>query len=81
MTYADAIASADIKTVDGVAIPFASPATPWRMKQTVREKDEADRIFLRRLLTASSSAIPNLPSDSTAEATVWQRFWRKLTGR
>lgn len=37
-------------TVDGVKIPFASPILLWKTKQTYREKDEIDRVFLRRLL-------------------------------
>lgn len=34
----------------GVNIPFASPKLLWKTKQTYREKDAADRIFLQRLL-------------------------------
>lgn len=37
-------------TVHGVKIPFASPVLLWKTKQTFREKDEIDRVFLRRLL-------------------------------
>ena len=36
--------------VDGVTIPFASPILLWKTKQTFREKDQIDRLFLRRLL-------------------------------
>lgn len=36
--------------IDGVTIPFASPTLLWKTKQTYREKDEIDRIFLRKLL-------------------------------
>lgn len=36
--------------VDGVTIPFASPALLWKTKQTYREKDAVDRSFLHRLL-------------------------------
>jgi len=35
---------------DGVTIPFASPILLWKTKQTFREKDQIDRLFLRRLL-------------------------------
>jgi hypothetical protein len=38
------------REVDGVRIPFASPQLLWRMKQTHREKDIPDRLFLRKLL-------------------------------
>ncbi|MCW1884196.1 hypothetical protein OKA04_05600 [Luteolibacter flavescens] len=34
----------------GVRIPFASPKLLWKTKQTHREKDAVDRIFLRKLL-------------------------------
>lgn len=34
-------------TIKGVKIPFASLALLWRMKQTVREKDSLDRLFLK----------------------------------
>jgi len=45
-------ASPMIETVelDGVLIPFASPELLWRTKQTVREKDSVDRMFLATLL-------------------------------
>lgn len=36
--------------VDGVTIPFASPILLWKTKQTFREKDQIDRLFLRKLL-------------------------------
>jgi hypothetical protein len=36
--------------VDDVLIPFAGPKMLWRMKQTLREKDSQDLIFLRELL-------------------------------
>lgn len=40
----------DVVTVDGVAIPFATPTLLWRTKQTLRDKDRADRVFLASLL-------------------------------
>lgn len=36
--------------VDGITIPFASPILLWKTKQTFREKDQIDRLFLRKLL-------------------------------
>ncbi len=36
--------------VDGVTIPFDSPILLWKTKQTFREKDQIDQIFLRKLL-------------------------------
>lgn len=50
--YAEAIKDAVIREVNGVRIPFASPQTLWRMKQTHREKDIPDRLFLRQMLEA-----------------------------
>lgn len=50
--YAEAIKDAVQREIDGVKIPFASPQTLWRMKQTHREKDIPDRLFLRQLLEA-----------------------------
>jgi hypothetical protein len=37
-------------TIDGVAIPFASPRLLWRTKQVPRDKDRMDRTFLRSIL-------------------------------
>jgi hypothetical protein len=50
VTYDDAIHDAVWREVLGVRIPFASKATLWKMKQTVREKDIPDRLFLIRAL-------------------------------
>jgi hypothetical protein len=36
--------------VEGVTIPFASPILLWKTKQTFREKDQIDQLFLRKLL-------------------------------
>ena len=52
VTYAEAIQDAVYREIEGVRIPFASPQTLWRMKQTHREKDIPDRLFLRQLLEA-----------------------------
>lgn len=50
--YTNAIQDAVYREVEGVRIPFASPKTLWRMKQTRREKDIPDRLFLRMLRIA-----------------------------
>lgn len=50
VTYADAIQDAVWRELQGVRIPFASKATLWKMKQTLREKDIPDRLFLRLAL-------------------------------
>jgi hypothetical protein len=47
--YAEASNEVVIRTVQGVPIPFASPRLLWRMKKnTHREKDAADLVFLRQ---------------------------------
>ena len=49
--YKEAAEHIDIREVDGVPIPFASPHLLWRMKKsTHREKDAPDLVFLRHLL-------------------------------
>jgi hypothetical protein len=48
--YEEAMRDAETVTIEGVPIPFASAATLLRMKQTYREKDLVDRLFLERLL-------------------------------
>ncbi|MGA2543431.1 MAG: hypothetical protein ABSG78_17920 [Verrucomicrobiota bacterium] len=45
--YAEASKSISWMTVGDVKIPFASPKLLWRTKQTYRDKDAADREFLR----------------------------------
>jgi hypothetical protein len=47
--YAQAAPEIVTVEIDGVSIPFASPALLWRMKaKTYRSKDEPDRLFLRQ---------------------------------
>jgi hypothetical protein len=48
--YESAKESISPVVVDGVTIPFASPVLLWKTKQTFREKDQIDKIFLRKLL-------------------------------
>lgn len=59
--YAEAIKDAVWREVEGVKIPFASPATLWRMKQTHRDKDIPDRVFLRKLLEAQGVPLQDPP--------------------
>lgn len=40
----------EVVDIQGVRIPFAQPELLWRMKQTLREKDKLDVLFLRELL-------------------------------
>jgi hypothetical protein len=45
--------------VDGVKIPFASPQLLWRMKRnTHREKDAADLLFLRQWFAERGEPLP-----------------------
>lgn len=47
--FAEAVKDVVIRDVQGLPIPFASPRLLWRMKKnTHREKDAADLIFLRQ---------------------------------
>jgi len=72
--YTEAIKDAVWREVEGVKIPFASPATLWRMKQTHREKDIPDRIFLRQLLEAQGIRVKEtLPSAESTGLRAWLR--------
>jgi hypothetical protein len=52
----------------------------WRMKQTKREKDVPDRLFLRMLLESQGVQVePTPPAHEPAEALV--RWIKKLFGR
>lgn len=50
ISYDEASRMVDIVTVEGVPIPFANPSLLWRTKQTMREKDRLDRVFLAHIL-------------------------------
>ena len=78
--YAEAIKDAEFSEIDGVRIPFASPQTLWRMKQTKREKDVPDRLFLRMLLESQGIKVePAPPVHEPAGALM--RWIKKLFGR
>jgi hypothetical protein len=51
IAFAEAQSATVIVDVNGVPIPFASPQLLLRMKQTGREKDALDLLFLRELLS------------------------------
>jgi hypothetical protein len=51
--FAEAQPEVTVVDVAGVPIPFASPRLLLRMKQTGREKDALDLLFLRELLSHS----------------------------
>lgn len=48
--YEEASKQIQMVQINGVPVPFATPELLWRTKQTVREKDIPDRLFLRELL-------------------------------
>lgn len=48
--YHEAKNSIQVVTINGVEIPFASAELLWKMKQTMREKDNLDLAFLKELL-------------------------------
>lgn len=76
VTYADAIRDADWREIQGVRIPFASKSTLWKMKQTVREKDIPDRLFLRQALEREGIPLdppPMSASDPLANMPGWLR--------
>jgi hypothetical protein len=59
--YAQASQDAIHREINGVRIPFASPLTLWKMKQTHRDKDIPDRLFLRQLLAAQGIKVEEAP--------------------
>jgi hypothetical protein len=50
LSYADVVRDAEVRTVEGVAIPIASPATLIRTKDTYRPQDAIDRRFLEDVI-------------------------------
>lgn len=53
ISYQEAYDEIEWAEIEGVRIPFASVALLYRMKQTGREKDRLDLLFLRRKLGRS----------------------------
>ena len=57
--YAEAIRDIDVREVEGVPIPFASPGLLWRMKvHTHRAKDAGDLVFLREYFASKGQGPP-----------------------
>lgn len=73
ITYESAIGDAVMKEVYGVRFPVASQRTLWKMKQTLREKDIPDKIFLRQW--AEDTGIELDPSPSSAATSLPQSGW------
>jgi hypothetical protein len=77
VTYHDAIKDAVWRDVEGVRIPFASKSTLWKMKQTLREKDIPDRLFLRQALEQEGIPLdppPPPPPDPLSDLPKWARW-------
>ncbi len=76
LTFADAGAQGgiEVREVQGVAIPFASAALLWRMKQTVREKDAGDRAWLRAHLDLED------PNAGASMITIPRWLWYAVVG-
>jgi predicted nucleotidyltransferase len=55
--YAEAIGDVERAVIQGVEVPFASPALLLKLKQTVREKDALDRQFLELLIAQKSGSL------------------------
>src|SRR5260370_39644630 len=55
VTYAEAAGEIELKDIKGASIPFASAKLLLRMKQTYRDKDILDRVFLEEKLQNESS--------------------------
>jgi hypothetical protein len=80
VTYADAAKDALVFSIEGIPVPFASPQTLWRMKQTVRAKDVPDRLYLKQLLEAQgvrvqggviTNEVPGSPRTWWARLKTW----------
>ncbi len=69
--YSQAAQDAETKEILGVKIPFASPRTLWRMKQTVREKDIPDRLFLRKWAEAEGVTLDPPPATANVPPANW----------
>ena len=50
VTYDEVVDDMELKVIEGVSIPFASASMLLKMKQTYRDKDIPDRIFLEEKL-------------------------------
>jgi hypothetical protein len=60
--YREAAQDALVFETAGVRIPYASLPALWKMKQTRREKDAADLVFIRERLAEQGIAVPRPPA-------------------
>lgn len=63
--YAEASKQVSLRTIQGVSIPFADPQLLLRMKQTCREKDAMDRMFLENLLKSNNLIKHSRPNEDS----------------
>jgi hypothetical protein len=56
ISYEEALPEIETRTIGGVPVPVASARLLLRMKQTYREKDAADRLFLEAKLRGGGAA-------------------------
>lgn len=70
--YCLAAQSAVTKWIAGVAVPVASREILWRMKQTFREKDIPDRLFLIQWAAQNHVTLdPPVATGPRTESTGW----------
>src|SRR5439155_12975539 len=79
VNFAEAFRDVVWREVEGVSIPFASPQALWKMKQTRREKDIPDRLFLRKLLEAQGVALEPTKSE-VVKTKRWLGWLRRVFG-
>lgn len=72
--YEEASKEVEVRELQGVPIPFASARLLWRMKQTVRDKDEIDRAWLRSRL-----GLPE-PDPHRGTVTIPRWLWFSVLG-
>ena len=59
--YEEAAKEIEIREVDGVSVPFASPRLLWRMKAPIRrDKDMGDLVFLREYFEGRGENPPSV---------------------
>lgn len=80
ISYREAESEIEWLEDDGIRIPYASKKLLWRMKQTHREKDELDRIFLREKLRGvlSEEELHRSPITEATPDGFLRRLWRKI---
>jgi hypothetical protein len=80
ISYKEAESEIEWLEDEGVRIPYASKKLLWRMKQTHRDKDELDRIFLREKLRGvlCEEELHSSPMTEHTSEGFLRRLWRKI---